>query len=160
MFTSCADICDAQGDAVQYGNSMPFKHYSGMNKFSGPIRTVCCFEDNSRVKEILATPGNGCVLIVDGAASLQRALVGDLIAQSAIDNGWKGIVVNGVIRDSEIIAKMREIGVVALGTNPRKSNRKQIGTIDQPIEFVGIKFSPGMYIYVDKDGIILAKDQL
>ena len=43
-----------------------------------------CFEDNSRVKELLATDGTGKVLVVDGGASMRCALMGDLIAESAV----------------------------------------------------------------------------
>jgi len=40
-------------------------------------RTVKSPEDNALVKQTLATPGNGAVLVIDGAASLRCALVGD-----------------------------------------------------------------------------------
>ena len=46
--------------------------------------TVKCFEDNSRVKELLATDGTGKVLVVDGGASMRCALMGDMIAESVL----------------------------------------------------------------------------
>ena len=45
-----------------------FKSYGARQTFGGEIVTVKCFEDNSRVKELLATPGHGKVLVVDGGA--------------------------------------------------------------------------------------------
>ena len=157
---SCADICDAKGDTVQYADSMPFRHYSKKTQFGGPIRTVKCFEDNSRVKEVLATPGQGSVLVVDAGASCRRAVLGDLIASSAQTNGWSGVIINGAIRDSAIIAGMDRVGVAALGTNPRKSQRRGLGTIDERVCFNGLTFIPGHYVYVDLDGVIVSTEEI
>ena len=109
------------------------------------------------VKEILATPGHGRVLIVDGQGSHRRALMGDLIAKSALDNGWGGVLINGVIRDSITIGSMKSLGVCALGTNPRKSDRKGQGSVGDIVEFAGLKFTAGHCVYVDEDGIIVSE---
>ena len=153
---TCADICDWKGDSVRYATGFPFKHFTKLHKFCGQIVTVKCFEDNSRVKELLATPGEGRVLVVDGQGSLARALLGDLIADSAIKNDWAGLVINGAIRDSSAIGLLENLGVAALGTNPRKSDRKGAGTVDEVVSFVGLTFVPGEYVYVDTDGIIVS----
>ncbi len=94
-----------------------------VKKFSGPASTVKVFEDNSLVRATLEEPGEGRVLVVDGEGSLRCALVGDMLAILAKDNGWQGIVVFGCIRDSSVIADI-DIGVKALNTNPRKSVKK------------------------------------
>ena len=160
MTWSCADICDKYGDNVFYPDSFPFRHFAKTKKFCGLIRTVKCFEDNSKVKEILAQPGKGLVLVVDAGASTRRAVLGDLIAQSAVDHEWAGVVINGVIRDSEAITEMESLGVVALGTNPRKTERKNQGTFDEEIKFNGLTFIPGEWIYVDHDGMIVSQFKL
>ncbi len=159
---SCADICDKYGDDrdVSYLDSFPFRHFTPMRKFFGQIRTVSCLDDNSKVKEILATDGKGMILVVDGNASLRRALMGDLIADSAGKNNWKGVVINGVIRDSAHIAALDTLGVLALGTNPRKTERRDLGSIDVPISFNGVTFRPNDWIYVDEDGLISSRKQL
>ena len=96
---STADLFDQHGDALQ---SLPLqlRSFGGLLRFEGPIRTVRCFQDNALVKQILQTPGDGAVLVVDGAGSLETALMGDMIAQSAVDSGWAGVVINGCVRDS------------------------------------------------------------
>jgi regulator of ribonuclease activity A len=160
MQWSCADLCDKYGDSVNYCESFPFKHFSQKRKFHGEIETVKCFEDNSRVKELLATPGNGRVLVVDGQGSHRRALLGDLIADSAIKSCWTGVIINGVIRDSVAISSLDGLGVCALGTNPRKSDRKGAGTSSVTVEFAGLKFTPGDHVYVDEDGIIVSNKML
>ena len=154
---TCADICDQMGNQVSYCSEFPFRHFSMQTSFWGQIETVRCFEDNSRVKEVLSQPGTKRVLVVDGRASLSRALLGDIIAQSAQNNQWAGVVINGVIRDSQVIARMTNLGVIALGTNPRKSDRKGAGSVGEAVEFTGLRFEPGHFIYVDPDGIIVSK---
>jgi len=158
---SCADICDAKGDdGVLYPDSFPFRHFSKCSKFFGQIRTVSCFEDNSRVKEILATEGKGYVLVVDGQASQKRALLGDLIAGSAVTNNWSGVLINGAIRDAHAVSMMEHLGVVALGTNPRKSERKGQGLVDVDVTFNEVTFRPADWIYVDTDGFIVSRSKL
>ncbi len=141
-----------------------FFSYGGNAKFGGEVVTVKCFEDNSRVKELLATDGkdaqgNGKVLVVDGGASMRCALLGDMIAQSAVDNGWAGVIVYGCVRDVDDMGKM-PIGVQALGATPRKSNRKGIGETDIEINFGGMTIKSGMYVYADNNGIIVSEKAL
>ena len=121
--------------------------------------TVKCFEDNSRVKELLATPGDGRVLVVDGGGSLRCALLGDMIAESAVNQGWAGVIVYGCIRDVDAIAEL-ELGVQALASIPLKSVRKGVGEVDVPVTFGGITFRPGEYVYADNNGVITAPHAL
>ena len=139
---------------MQCSSSFPFRHYSKLKRFSGMIETVRCFEDNSRIKEIAGTPGLGRVLVVDGQGSQRCALVGDQVASSALINGWTGILINGAIRDAAVINEMDTIGICALGTNPRKSDKRNGGEIGERVHFAGIYFVPGEYVYVDEDGIV------
>lgn len=150
--TATADLYDLHGDALQ---SLPLqlRSFGGVAQFEGPIRTVRCFQDNALVKQILQTPGAGAVLVVDGAGSLETALMGDLIAQSAVDAGWAGVIIHGCVRDSVALGRM-PLGIKALGTNPRKSAKEGAGEIDVPVEFGGVVFRPGARAYADEDGIL------
>ena len=136
-----------------------FKSYGARKSFAGQIVTVKCFEDNSRVKELLATEGHGKVLVVDGGASMRCALMGDLIAASAVKNHWNGVVIYGFIRDVDAIAEL-DLGVHALAAIPRKSNRQGIGEVDVTVYFGGVEFIAGEYIYVDHNGIVLSEQAL
>lgn len=110
--------------------------------------------DNSVVKHMASQPGTGKVLVVDGGASLRCALLGDLIAQNAVDNGWEGIIILGAVRDRAALATM-DIGVKAPGTTPRKSVRRDVGEIDIPIEIGGVDVVPGDRIFADGDGVLI-----
>lgn len=136
-----------------------FKSYGARKTFGGQVVTVKCFEDNSRVKELLAIDGAGKVLVVDGGASMRCALMGDLIAESAVKNQWNGVVIYGCVRDVDAIAEL-ELGVHALAAIPQKSNRKGIGEVDITLYFGGVTINSGDYIYADNNGIVIAKDKL
>ncbi|MFI9450587.1 ribonuclease E activity regulator RraA [Amycolatopsis sp. NPDC052450] len=148
-----ADLVDEHGDRLRVCDTQ-FRQFGGHRKFSGPIRTVSCHEDNGLVKKLLTTPGDGGVLVVDGGGSLHSALTGDMIAKSAVDNGWAGVVVNGAVRDSAELAGL-PLGVKALGTNPRKSSKAGVGAVDVPVGFGGVTFAPGDTLYADDDGVVV-----
>jgi regulator of ribonuclease activity A len=155
--TSVADLCDEHEATIEVC-VLQLRDLGGRKAFEGPIRTVRCHEDNSLVKATLATQGEGCVLVVDGGGSLRRALVGDNLAADAVKNGWAGIVVNGVVRDSEILATL-PLGIKALGTIPMRSVKRGEGELDTPVAFGGVVFVPGDRLYADPDGIaVLAAD--
>jgi regulator of ribonuclease activity A len=124
--------------------------------FSGPIATVRCLEDNVLVKQRVSEPGEGRVLVVDGGGSLRCALVGDNVAGLALRNGWAGLVLNCCVRDVEALAAL-EIGIKALGTNPRPSSKTGEGETDVPVSFGGAEFRPGDVLYSDDDGIVVLR---
>lgn len=151
-FTTC-DLYDA--DESLQSLSLQLLNLGGKARFTGPLRTISCFRDNGLVKELLNSPGKGGVLVVDGAGSLESALMGDLMATAAINNGWSGVVINGVVRDRVDLAQM-DIGVRALGSNPRKSVKDGLGQIDIPVQFGGVTFVPGATLWSDEDGVLVS----
>ncbi len=153
MLDATADISDDLGDAARIA-APGFSDYGARTRFSGPVTTVKCFEDNSLVREALQERGQGRVLVVDGGGSMRCALLGDMLATMAADNGWAGIIVNGCIRDSAEI-KTIAVGVKALATHPRKSHKYGEGRRDVAVQFAGIDIAPGEYLYADEDGIIV-----
>lgn len=158
-----ADLLDAHEDQLRQGRlrvvAPMFRSFGARAAFRGPIATLKLFEDNSLVRKTVAQPGVGRVLVIDGGGSLRCALVGDQLAQLAATNGWSGLVVYGCIRDARAIAGM-EIGVLALGTHPLKTVKKDIGDADIPVAFGGVTFEPGEYLYADEDGVIVSVSDL
>jgi regulator of ribonuclease activity A len=154
---SVADLCDHHEGTIEVCE-IQFRDLGGRMAFSGRVRTVRCHEDNSLVKATLATPGEGCVLVVDGGGSLHRALVGDMLAADGVKNGWAGVVVFGAVRDAPVLATL-DIGVKALGTNPMRSVKRGEGSVDVPVGFGGVIFTPGDVLFADQDGVaVLAAD--
>ena len=155
---STPDLCDQYPELVQAVEPM-FSNFGGRESFGGQVVTVKCFEDNSRVKELVSTPGEGRVMVVDTGGSMRRACLGDMLAEKASANGWSGIIIYGCIRDvDEIMAT--DIGVQALGVHPIKTDKKGIGEIDITVTFGGVTFNSGDYVYADNNGIIVSPEKL
>lgn len=147
------DLCDAYEAEVQVCEPGLFQ-FGGHRSFHGPIATLKCFEDNSLVGQTLGQPGEGRVLVVDAGGSRRCAMLGDQLAQKAIDNGWAGVVMFGCIRDAEDIGGM-PLGVAALATIPLRSIKKGIGEAGLVVRFAGVTFRPGEWLYADRDGVIV-----
>jgi regulator of ribonuclease activity A len=155
MTTATADLSDDRGEELD-SLALQLHDLGGRIAFDGRIRTVRCHRDNALLKALLATPGDGAVLVIDGGGSLESALVGDLIASSAVANGWAGLVVHGAVRDREALARL-DLGVKALGSNPRRSAKDGIGEVDVPVEIAGVLFTPGRHVWADADGVLVER---
>ena len=154
--TTC-DISDQLHPDVQYLEPV-YKSYGGKTSFSGRIVTVKCYEDNSLVEEALKSNGKNSILVVDAGGSMNCAMLGDKRAADAIKNEWEGIIVYGLIRDSATINRMK-IGILALGVCPLKSIKNGVGDSNLIVNFSGITFTPGEYLYADEDGVIVIKEK-
>ena len=152
---STADLMDERPDELDVCES-PFRQFGAVRRFAGRVRTVRCFEDNVVLRRLLETPGDGAVLVVDGGGSRRTALLGDQVARLAVANGWAGLVVNGCVRDTEVLAAL-PIGIKALGSNPRQSAKAGVGELDVAVAFGGATFVPGAWLTSDEDGIVVTR---
>lgn len=153
------DLCDEYPDLVRVVTPTLTKNYGGRDSFGGEIVTIKCHEDNSLVKEQAGCDGRGKVMVVDGGGSLRKALLGDMIAEKAVANGWEGIIIYGCIRDAAAIAELN-LGVQALATIPLKTQKRGIGDLNIPVVFGGVEFKPGEYVYADCNGVIVSAQRL
>jgi regulator of ribonuclease activity A len=131
-----------------------FRSFGGAAQFSGPVSTVRCFEDNTLVKAAVDSPGQGRVLVVDGGASLRRALVGGNLGAAAARNGWAGVLVNGCVRDVAELLPL-PIGILALAPVPMPPRKQGQGERDVPVLIQGVGVRPGDWLYADPDGVVL-----
>jgi regulator of ribonuclease activity A len=152
MEAKTTDLCDEHPDAPTL--PVQLRDFGGASSFSGPALTVRCFEDNSRIKELSITAGEGRVLVVDGGGSLRCALLGDVIAADLVKNGWRGAVVYGCVRDAALLRAM-PLGVKALATHPRRSQKHGSGVVGEAVEIGGTRIRPGDHIVADEDGIVV-----
>ena len=152
-FRPTADLVDDIGENVR-SCDLQFRQFGGRAEFAGPISTVRCFQDNALLKSVLSEPGDGRVLVIDGGGSLHTALVGDVIAALGRSNGWSGLIVHGAVRDASTLRTL-DIGIKALGTNPRKSAKSGAGERDVVISIGGVDFVPGDVAFSDDDGIVV-----
>jgi regulator of ribonuclease activity A len=158
MGIATADLYDEHGEDMEVCET-PFRQYGGVAAFHGEVVTVKCFEDNVLVRRALSEDGSGKVLVVDGGGSLRAALVGDVIAGLALENGWSGILLNGAVRDAAALVGLG-IGIKALGSVPRKSAKAGAGEAQVPVGFGDARFVPGTWVYCDEDGVVVSIGRL
>ena len=158
MLDLLPDLCDEFPNDVNVFECQ-FQDYGQKKIFSGSAVTVKCFEDNSKVKQLVNEPGQGRVLVVDGGGSTRRALLGDMLAEAAVANDWAGIVINGYIRDIATINQLA-LGVKALGSTPIKTDKRDLGDINVPIRFAGVTVNAGDWVYADENGVLVSEKQL
>ena len=158
MHFKTADLCDQFAAELQIAEPV-FRSFGRRRSFFGPVSTIECFEDNSRVREAVGEPGDGRVLVVDGGGSRRCALLGDMLAKQAADNGWAGVVINGCVRDAAELAGF-ELGVLALAAMPRRSDKQGRGLRNVIVEIAGARIHPGDFVYADEDGMIVARRAL
>lgn len=150
------DISDRFADATVL--CADWRQYGGKPAFCGPLVTVRAPADNSRVRELAHQPGQGRVMLVDGGGDRQHALLGDLIAAAAQANGWAGIIVHGCVRDVPVLAQMA-LGVIALGSCPRKTTRQGLGEVDVVLHVAGAQVVAGQWVFADASGIVIVSPQ-
>ncbi|MEM5433309.1 putative regulator of ribonuclease activity [Cupriavidus taiwanensis] len=153
MTLKTTDLCDKLMEDARVFKPV-FHDFGAVTTFEGEAVTVKCFEDNSRIKELSATPGTGKVLVVDGGGSDRCALLGDIIAADLAKNGWAGAVIYGHVRDKDVLAGIT-LGIKALGCMPMKSLKRNEGTVGATVDMAGQRVRPGEYIYADADGILV-----
>ena len=151
------DLSDAHPQA-QIAEGI-FHDYGGQRAFFGPVSTVRVFEDNTLVRALLETPGQERVLVVDGGASLNCALLGGELAGLAVRNGWTGVVVNGCVRDTAQLAGL-PLGLRALGAHPKRSGKGGSGEQGVSLMFAGVSIEPGDWLYGDADGLLISRTPL
>lgn len=168
-FATC-DLCDAhKNEAPEAFRVLPpvFKDFGARRVFCGPVVTVKCFEDNTLVKAAVESAGFdetpagrvGKVLVVDGAGSLRRALLGGNLGAAAARNGWAGVVIDGCVRDVAELAA-HDVGIRALACLPMPTERKNQGLQDLAVQIQGVWVHPGDWLYADADGIVVSATRL
>lgn len=168
-FATC-DFCDAHKNDISGAfRVLPpvFRDFGGITQFSGPVVTVKCFEDNSLVKAAVDSPGYletptgrvAQVLVVDGGASLRRALLGGNLGAAAARNGWAGVVIDGCVRDVAELAA-QPVGIRALAPMPWPTEKRQEGQRDVAVQVQGVWVRPGDWLYADADGMVVSATPL
>jgi regulator of ribonuclease activity A len=164
------DLCDAhKNDSPDLFRVLPpvFRDFGARRAFAGPVVTVKCFEDNTLVKAavdscgFIDTPQGrvGKVLVVDGAGSLRRALLGGNLGAAAARNGWAGVVIDGGVRDVGELAAL-EVGIRALASVPMPTDKQNQGLKDLPVQIQGVWVRPGEWLYADADGMVVSATPL
>ena len=155
------DLSDAHSDANEGLRYLAtgYQDFGGRVRFHGQAKTLVTFEDNTKLRAAVETPGEGRVLVVDGGGSMNCALFGGNLAKLAADNGWAGVIIHGCVRDRAEL-KAEAVGIKALASHPKKSHKRDLGTYDVSLRFSGVTINPGDWIYADEDGVVISGREL
>jgi regulator of ribonuclease activity A len=148
-----ADLCDQLGDRAK-PLLLDWRSYGGRTEMAGLAATVQVVNNILVVRDLLAQPGRGRVLVIDNGGRDSCALIGGTLSAKAESNGWAGIVLHGRVRDTVEVAQC-QIGVFALGTCPRKPGQPGDGLVDVPLQIAGVEIRPGQPIIADSDGVVV-----
>ncbi len=155
---STTDLSDKYGDALRYLPPV-YTDFGGNIRFHGPVKTLVTFDDNTKLRAAIEQSGAARVLVVDGGGSMNCALFGGNLAKLAATNGWAGVVIYGCVRDRAELAA-EPVGIKALASHPKKSEKRDLGDYDVTLRFQGVTIHPGDWLYGDEDGMIIATQQL
>ncbi len=152
------DIFDRYHEEIEVVD-LQFRSFGRRLAFAGPCVTVKCLEDNRIVAELAGRQGEGRVMVIDGGGSMRVAMMGDVLAERAMTNGWVGAVIHGVVRDSPQIDRL-EFAIKALGTTCRRRTVELAGAVDVPVTFGGVTFRSGDWVYADVDAVVRSSREL
>ena len=152
------DLCDEFEDRLSI-LAPGFRDFGAVHQFFGQAVTVHCLNDNSKIKALSTTSGHGKVMVVDGQASMEYALLGDMIGDDLVKNGWAGIIINGCVRDVEALRTL-QLGIKALDSMPRRSVKRDQGEVNITLSFAGVTVDPADWVYADESGIVVSKHKL
>ena len=159
MNVQTADLCDDNRDKEIKVLSTKFINYGGLKNFHGQIVTVKLDKSNWLLLEMLRDEdGKGRVIVVDNSQEF-FGVVGDKLMAFAKNNNWQGIILTGYVRDIET-TKDIDVGLLAIGTCPLRNFEITDSQRDVELNFAGVTFNTGDYIYVDSDGVIVSKSSL
>ncbi|MBL6642924.1 MAG: ribonuclease E activity regulator RraA [PS1 clade bacterium] len=154
------DLSDAYEGKARLRYLPPtYRDFGGRTRFHGRAKTLVTFEDNTKLRAAVEMAGESRVLVVDGGGSMNCALFGGNLAALAAENGWAGVIINGCVRDRAELAG-ENVGIKALASHPRKSQKRGLGSFDVALRFSGVTVHPDDWIYADEDGVIISDTEL
>lgn len=147
-----ANISDCMSRLTAAGPRLRRMHKSGA--MAGVALTVKTRPgDNLMIHKALDLAQPGDVIVVDGGGDLTNALVGELMMTYAISRGIAGFVMNGAVRDMDVIGA-GSFPVFAAGVTHRGPYKDGPGEINVPIAIDGMVIHPGDLIVGDADGVL------
>jgi len=122
------------------------------SRAAGPARPVLCGQgDNLMVHAAVAHARPGDVLVLTMPDPFPVALVGDLLATQAREQGVAALLVDGSVRDVEELAELG-LPVWARWIRVRGAAKDTPGTLDEPVTVGGQRIAAGDVVVLDADG--------
>lgn len=157
MFTT-AELCDRFHENVRVFSPV-LTSFGGMQDCVGIAVTIKCEGNNLGIEQLVKEGGKDRILVVDDLyKDHESALINYEIANQMVINSWKGIIINGYVRNSTLL-KQLPIVVRALGVVPKGSHGKGKYSLYEPLTFANQRITSGDKIIIDEDGIIILNEK-
>jgi 4-hydroxy-4-methyl-2-oxoglutarate aldolase len=131
------------------------------SRAAGPARPVLCGHgDNLMAHAAIAHARPGDVLVLTMPDPFPVALIGDLLATQALEQGVAALLVDGAVRDVEDLVELG-LPVWARWIRVRGAAKDTPGTIDEPVTVGGQRIAAGDIVVLDGDGAaVVAADRV
>ena len=141
---------DIPGEGTMDAEIMPVD--PSMKIVATAITVNTCNGDNLPIHYATYTTPPGYVMVIDGNDFTRKAYLGDLIAGAAKAVGFKGIVIDGYVRDYE---GLKELGlpIFCKGFMQAGPIKKGPGQVNVPIHCGGVSVEPGDLVVAGADGV-------
>ena len=110
--------------------------------------------DNLMIHAAMAMAKPGDILVIDGKADRNVALMGSIMLNACKKLGLGGVVLDGAHRDTEELLALG-FPVYSVGSNPNGPTKYVPGRINWPISCGGVAVSPGDLVVGDADGVVI-----
>jgi 4-hydroxy-4-methyl-2-oxoglutarate aldolase len=127
------------------------------SRAAGPARTALCVNgDNLMVHAAVAHAKPGDVLVLTMPDPSPVAVVGDLLATQALDQGVAALLVDAAVRDLD---ELRELGlpIWARYVRAQGATKEHVGKLDTRVVVGGTEIDPGDLVVLDADGAVVVK---
>ncbi len=148
-----ATVHEAQGKTGLV--DIPLERIVPGSRVAGPARTALCGNgDNLMVHAAVAHARPGDVLVLTMPEPTPVALIGDLLATQALDQGVAGMLVDAAVRD---VDELRALGlpIWARFVRAQGATKVHVGELDTPVVVGGARIAPGDAVVLDADGAVV-----
>lgn len=154
-----ATVYEAQGAKGALDNGM--KPIDPTVRLAGPAFTVDCRPaDNLMLHYAVQKARPGDVLVVDAKGFMEAGPWGDVLTIQAIKVGIAGLVINGCVRDANLIIELG-FPVFCRGLSIKGTAKNQPGRVNVPISIGDVLIHPGDIIVGDRDGLaVVPQDEV
>lgn len=148
-----ATVYEAQGAKGALDNGM--KPIDPTCRLAGPALTVDARPaDNLILHHAVLQAKPGDVLVVDAKGFMEAGPWGDVLTIQAMKLGIAGLVINGCVRDANLIIELG-FPVFCLGLSIKGTGKNQPGKVNVPICMGDVVINPGDIVVGDRDGLVV-----
>ena len=154
-----ATVYEAQGAKGALDSGM--KPIDPTVRLAGPALTVDARPADNLILHyavLKARPGD--VLVVDAKGFMEAGPWGDVLTIQAMKLGIAGLVINGCVRDANLIIGLG-FPVFCRGLSIKGTGKNQPGKVNVPVTMGDVTIQPGDIVVGDRDGlVVVAQDEV